>query len=328
VELGLPVQPAIRHHHGYPAVDRRAGSRSFPADHAVLLGDHVRRVGGHADPLLSVTSSVSTATPDDQTHARDQGENGTYDNENENEHGTAERAMTRLVIDEARRQTVLRSTVQAQESLRGLLDGFLGLRQRWHERVLPRVESRVHARVVEHVVPPHGQHLAVAGLRDQKIVELHAEAQAVQHQRALLEIAHAAVLEDEIVQERRRGRGRLRRSGLAIRADTQKSTHADTAERIVLHDHRPARRHVERLALQALDHAVLHGHCPRALDDERVAPHDAHCHTVQHELVIDLDVVHGAAGHLIAEAAADHVQVAHVELLEGLRLRCLHATVL
>lgn len=80
VKLRFSVQPTVRHHHGYPTVDRRAGCRRLSTDHAVLLRDHVWRVGGHADPLLPVISSTSPAAPDDQTHAHYQGENGTYDN--------------------------------------------------------------------------------------------------------------------------------------------------------------------------------------------------------------------------------------------------------
>jgi len=79
VELCLPVQPAVRHHHGYPAVNWRAGRCRFSADHAVLLGDHVGRVSGHADPFLPVVPPASSAAPNDEADTRQQGENGTYD---------------------------------------------------------------------------------------------------------------------------------------------------------------------------------------------------------------------------------------------------------
>jgi len=69
VEFRFSVQPTIRHHHGYPTVDRRAGRRRLPADYAIFLRDYVGRVGGHADPLLPVVLSASPAAPDDQTHA-------------------------------------------------------------------------------------------------------------------------------------------------------------------------------------------------------------------------------------------------------------------
>jgi len=62
--------------------------------------------------------------------------------------------VTRLVVDEARWYPI-QSTVQTQEGLRGLVDGLLGLRQRGrHKRVLPDVEPRVNARVIEHVILP------------------------------------------------------------------------------------------------------------------------------------------------------------------------------
>lgn len=62
--------------------------------------------------------------------------------------------MTRLVIAEARRRTVY--SIETQKSFRGLADRFLRLRLRRHKGILPRVESQVHVRIVEHVVLPHG----------------------------------------------------------------------------------------------------------------------------------------------------------------------------
>lgn len=88
------------------------------------------------------------------------------------------------------------------------------------------------------------------------------------------------------------------------------------------------RRHVERLALQALDRTILYRHCSRAPHDKGVAPHGAHFHAVQHEFVVDLDVVHGTTRQLIAETATYHVEITDVEFLEGLRLRRLDAAVL
>lgn len=122
-------------------------------------------------------------------------------------------------------------------------------------------------------------------------------------------------------------RRRRRRPGLAIRANPQKRAHTDAAEGVVLHDDGAARGHVERLALQTVDRAILYRHRARTLYDESVAPHDAQFHAVQHKFMVDLDVVHRTTGYRIAEAAADHVEVADVELLEGLRLRYLDATV-
>lgn len=155
VELRLAIQPTVWHHHGYPAVDRGAGRRCFPADHAVLLRDHVGRAGRHADPFLPVVTPAPSAAPDNQAYARYQGEQDTHDDQNEDEHRTAERAVARLVIGEARRHTV-HPGVQAQKCLRGLADGLLRYQRRWHGRVLSRVESRVDVGVVEHVVLPHG----------------------------------------------------------------------------------------------------------------------------------------------------------------------------
>jgi len=43
--------------------------------------------------------------------------------------------------------------------------------------------------------------------------------------------------------------------------------------------------------------------------------------------VVHLDVIHGTTRQLIAETAADHVQITDVEFLEGLRLRRLDAAV-
>ena len=44
--------------------------------------------------------------------------------------------------------------------------------------------------------------------------------------------------------------------------------------------------------------------------------------------MVNLDVVHRPARHLVTEAAADHAQVADVELFERLRLDALDPTVL
>lgn len=43
--------------------------------------------------------------------------------------------------------------------------------------------------------------------------------------------------------------------------------------------------------------------------------------------MVNLDIVHRPTGHLIPEATSDHVQVAHVELLERLCLDALDTTV-
>lgn len=168
--------------------------------------------------------------------------------------------------------------------------------------------------------------MAIAGLRDEQIVKLRPEARAIEHERALLEIGHAVVLEDEIVQCDSRGRRRW--PDLAVRTYTQKRAHADAAERVVLDDDGTTCRHVECLAVQIFDHAILYCHGARAPHDEGVAPDDAHPHAVQHKLMVDLDIVHRPAGHLVAEATANHMQITDVEFLEGLRLRCVNAAVL
>lgn len=118
------------------------------------------------------------------------------------------------------------------------------------------------------------------------------------------------------------------RPRFGVRPYAEEGAYGEAAESVVLHDHRPPRGHVERLALQTLHHAILYRHCPRASHDERLAPHRAHPHTVQHERVVNLDVVHRPARHLIPEPSTDHSQVAHVELLERLRLDALDAAIL
>lgn len=123
------------------------------------------------------------------------------------------------------------------------------------------------------------------------------------------------------------GRG-ARRPRLGIRSDAEERAHGEAAEGVVLHDHRSPRGHVESLALETVHDAILYRHRPRAPHDEGLAPHRAQPHSVQHELVVHLDVVHRPARHLLPEAAADHVQVAHVELLERLRLDALDPAVL
>lgn len=67
MKLGLPVQPAVRHHHGYPTVNRRVRRCRFSADHPVLLRNDVGRVRRHADPFLPAVPTTPSAAPDDQT---------------------------------------------------------------------------------------------------------------------------------------------------------------------------------------------------------------------------------------------------------------------
>lgn len=103
--------------------------------------------------------------------------------------------MPRLVLAEARRDAV-DLAVGAQERLGVLAERVLGRQRRRYQRVLPDVEPRVDVGVIEDVVLPYGQHLTVAGLLDQEVVQLDAKAGPVEHHRALLETGHAVVLED------------------------------------------------------------------------------------------------------------------------------------